>query len=168
MKNKGKQFEQDFQESCKSQLSLIRLKDPGSSFNIKCAGCPKQITRFSPRNICDFIGYLYPNMFLLELKSTKGTSMPFKNIIKSKTDKRLQQMVHLSEKKGIKAYIVFNWRKKGGMDTTVAVSVVDVRVYIDRSERKSIPFGWTVTYGTLIKSHKKITRYSYDLTQLIG
>jgi len=165
MKNKGKIFEEDFQNSCKGQLSLIRLKDPSSSFNIKCQGCPEQITRFSPRNICDFIGYSYPNMYLLELKSCAGTSMPFKNIVKNKKDKRLQDMVHLSEKKGIKAYVVFNWRNLE--DVTYAVSAIKVKLYIDKAERKSIPMNWTIGNGIKIPSQIKRVRYSYDLSQLL-
>ena len=165
MKNKGKQFEKDFQDSCKSQLTLIRLKDPSSSFNLKCTGCPKQVTRFSPRNICDFIGYSYPNIFLLELKSSQGTSVPFKDIVKSKTDKRLRDMAYYSEKKGIRSYIIFNWRRLG--DVTYAVSAVKVKMYIKKAERASIPLNWTIGSGIKIPATKKITRYSYDLTSLI-
>lgn len=31
-------------------------------------------------NICDFIGYSYPNIFYLECKTHKGASIPFDNI----------------------------------------------------------------------------------------
>ena len=165
MKNKGKVFEQDFQNSCKSQLDLTRLKDPSSSFNIACAGCKKQVTRFSPQNICDFIGYKYPNMFLFELKSCAGTSIPFKNIVKNNKDKRLQDMAHKSEKKGIKAYVIFNWRAV--QDVTYAVSAIKVKMYINAAERKSIPMDWTIEEGIKLLAQKKITRYSYDLSDLI-
>ncbi len=35
---------------------------------------------YGVRNICDFIGYSYPNIFYLECKTHKGASIPFENI----------------------------------------------------------------------------------------
>lgn len=43
-------------------------------------------------NICDFIGYTYPNIFYLECKTHKGASIPFEKIT---------QYQKLSEKVGI-------------------------------------------------------------------
>lgn len=76
--NKGKQFENkfrlDFQKTVKNS-SVIRLYDNTAGYkNIK--------------NICDYICYACPNMFLIECKSHKGASIPFSKITQYEDMKR--------------------------------------------------------------------------------
>lgn len=80
--NRGKQFEEKFKEDFKKleDHSIDRLYDVMNGYkNIK--------------QVADFIGYLYPNIFYLEIKSHAGASIPFVNIT---------QYDNLKKKVGIK------------------------------------------------------------------
>lgn len=75
MVNNGKAFEYEFAKQCEkvTEIQLTRLHD--------------NVNRFKDiNNPCDFILYYYPNVFYLELKSTKGKSFPFANIRKNQWD----------------------------------------------------------------------------------
>lgn len=166
MINQGKRFEQDFQESAKKVMSYIRLNDPGSSFNLECQNCPKKKTRFAPQHLCDAIAYKHPIQYLFELKSVKGKSVPFKNIIKNKKDKRLEKMVLENENPGIQAFVIFNFRTLDNL--TYAVDVKTVLNFINSpsdyeypENRKSIPLEWAKKHGVNIRNYIKKVRYSY-------
>ena len=66
--NRGKQFEEkfrlDFEETVSPTL-LMRLPDQVSKY----AGYSS--------NLCDFIGFKSPRLFLIECKTTKANSCPF-------------------------------------------------------------------------------------------
>lgn len=164
--NHGKRFEKDFQDSAEKVMFIYRLRDPGSSFNIKCQDCPKQVTRFSFKNMCDFIAFSTPMLYLLELKSTKSKSFPFASIMKNEKDKRIEQMV-IEEKRrsNVKSYIVFNFR--GDDNLTYAVTAFYVLNYMKMGLRKSIPFDFIEKHGIMIASKKKLVRYSYDIDRFI-
>ena len=78
--NKGKKFEAKF----RSDFSKLE-----NSFLIRV---PDQISGYkgSSDNLCDFIGYIYPNLYLLECKSHKGASLPFENL--SQYDKLIDKV----------------------------------------------------------------------------
>ena len=81
--SKGKQFEVKFKEDFKRSIpnsTIDRLYDQISG-------------RKSIRNICDFIGYAYPNIYYLECKSHLGNTFPLSN---------LSQYEKLATKVGIK------------------------------------------------------------------
>jgi len=167
MKSEGKKFEEDFQDSAKQAMFIYRLRDPASSFNLKCQGCPKQVTRFSFKNICDFIAADYQNTFLLELKSTNKKSFPFANIIKDKKDKRLESMVKEDDAYPyILSYVIFNFRSDDNF--TYAVPSKIVLNYIETAPRKSIPFAWIAENGIEIKSQIKRVRYRYYIKQFLS
>ena len=65
-RNKGKKFEDKFKEDFLKLegSSLDRLYDTMNGYK-------------SIKQISDFIGYVYPNIFYLECKSHKGISLPF-------------------------------------------------------------------------------------------
>ena len=67
--NKGKQFEIKFKEDFLKieGSSLDRLYDLMNGYK-------------SMSQICDFIGYIYPNILYLECKSHKGACIPIENI----------------------------------------------------------------------------------------
>ena len=64
--NRGKQFEAKFKEDFLKipDSTIDRLYDSVSGYK-------------SISNICDFIGYRYPNIFYLECKSHEGNTFPF-------------------------------------------------------------------------------------------
>ena len=65
-RNKGKKFEDKFKEDFLliEGSSLDRLYDTMNGYK-------------SIKQISDYIGYVYPNIFYLECKSHKGISLPF-------------------------------------------------------------------------------------------
>lgn len=68
--NYGKAFEARFKEDFIKTFpegSIDRIYDSVSGYK-------------SISNICDFVGYVYPNIFYIECKSHKGASIPFDNI----------------------------------------------------------------------------------------
>lgn len=80
MKTTGKRFEENFKKSIPKNIFYYRLKD---NSNIWSKGTK---TRFTPNNICDCFLFDGDYLYLLELKSTKGKSLPFHNIKKHQID----------------------------------------------------------------------------------
>ena len=65
--NKGKAWEAKFKTDFMKSFpdgSIDRLYDPVGGY-------------YGNNNICDFIGYEWPNIYYLELKSHKGNTFPF-------------------------------------------------------------------------------------------
>lgn len=86
----GKAFESHFKagwDKCFPDGTLIRLYDITMGY--------KNID-----NICDFIGYDYPNIFFLECKTHAGASIPFTKI--SQYDK----MLRVAGAKGVRSGVV--------------------------------------------------------------
>ena len=156
MENRGKAFEKDFVSSFRKDIFTYRLKDSSSSWgndknNVK--------SRFTPKNICDFIVYSYSNqgrLFLLELKSIQGKSCPFKNL-------KLHQIESLyieSKKTGVEAYFIFNFRSYN--NKTFAVTADKIYNFYNNSNSKSFSLEWCRDNGVFINSQLKRTRYKYD------
>lgn len=66
--NRGKQFEAKFREDFTALPNSFLLRLPDQSNGWKGSS-----------NICDFIGYIKPHMFLLEVKTISGNTFPFAN-----------------------------------------------------------------------------------------
>lgn len=69
--NLGKGFENQFKSNWAKSFpdgSIIRLQDQVSGY------------KETSRNICDFICYNYPKLYLIECKTHKGASLPLNNI----------------------------------------------------------------------------------------
>ena len=162
MQNDGKRFEKDFIDSVPSKWFKYRLNDSSSSWS------SGEESRFTPSNICDFIVYTKKDLWLLELKSHKGVSIPTAPKYNPKgklTDygvikaKQLDGLVKANEK-GILAGFVFNFRDK---EETYFLMAEKVKEFIDSESRKSIPIDYIKDNGILIKQTKKISRYTYIL-----
>lgn len=70
MANRGKEFEGKFKEDflkISSDVSIDRLYDPSGGYS-------------GIKNICDFICYIYPNIFYIECKSSQGNTWPLANL----------------------------------------------------------------------------------------
>lgn len=69
--SRGKQFEEHFKEDFRRSVPgsfLLRLPDQMSGY------------KGYSKNLCDFIAYKYPNMFLLECKAHEGNTFPLTNL----------------------------------------------------------------------------------------
>lgn len=151
--NEGKKFEEDFKKSIPSWCWCYRFRDSAGTWQ----GGSK--TRFTPSNICDFM-VMADKLFLLELKSHKGSSIPI-NCIR---ENQLKQMSEI-EKSNIAAYFIFNFRDK---EKTYAIKAKEVKSYVEGTQRKSIPISWCEENGIEILSTKKKVRYRYNLTEMFG
>lgn len=87
--NLGKKFELKFKEDFLKVpgATIDRLYDPTSGY-------------VSVSNISDFIGYIYPNIYYIELKSRKGASLSFDGI------PQYYKLVKKVGKKGVRAGVV--------------------------------------------------------------
>ena len=146
-KDEGKLFETDFKKSIGSHVFIQRLKDDTAGFK-------------GVANICDYILYQYPNIYLLELKSLKGKSLPFSRI----RDAQLKGLAKSDEIRGVIGGFIINFRD---YEETYFISVVDMLHYIENSSRKSISLDYCRENGTKIGQHKIRTRYKYDVDNFL-
>lgn len=166
MSKPGKQFEADCQKSVDKKHFMYRLRDAGSNI-----GGQNPNLRFQVKNICDFIMFHTEKMqlILLEMKSTKNTSVPFTMIDSEKKDpskryKNLKKMVEHSKKNNVKAYVIFNMRKT---NETYAVSAETVLDYVIYAERKSIPIDFMKSCGIRVPQKQLRVNWRYDLDVLV-
>ena len=152
--NAGKQFEQDFKKSVPENVFFYRFRDGTASWG------GGENTRFQQSNMCDcmiFNGVLY----LLELKSHKGKSIPFSAI-------RQNQVTELSKastyQKVIAGFIV-NFRD---VEKTYFATAPKVEYFIAHEERKSIPIVWFEENGTLIPQRKLRVNYRYGVDEFLS
>lgn len=92
--SRGKQWEKKFREDWKKSFPnsfLLRLPDQVSNF----AGYSS--------NICDFIGYHFPCLYLIECKSTLGNTLSFSKIT------QFDKLVAYKDIKGVKVGILVWW-----------------------------------------------------------
>lgn len=146
--NPGKQFEKDFSDSVPPEIFVYRMKDDSLGF----AGV---------RNPCDFILYKTPNIYLLELKSHKGKSIPFGAL----QSYQIESLYRYRQIDGVVAGFVINFRD---VNETYFVDVLLVYQYYHAGERKSFSLEWIRGNGILIPQELKRTRYRYVLRNLLN
>ncbi|WP_300855498.1 Holliday junction resolvase RecU [uncultured Clostridium sp.] len=149
MKNPGKVFEEDIKKSVPKEHWIYRFKDGTANFS----GSKNENVRFQAHNICDFMIMTKENLILLELKSHKGSSIPFSCIRKN----QIEEMTKIEHSK-IKSYFLLNFRDS---ENTYAVLATVLKKYIENSNRKSVPISWCEENGVKIMAIKKKIRYEY-------
>lgn len=153
-KNEGKRFEEDFKKSIPKWCWCNRYKDGTANFG----GTKNENVRFQAHNICDFEVLAEDKLFLLELKSYNGVSIPLSGIRKT----QLEEMLKASEYKNIKPYFMFNFRL---LQKIYAVKVENVQEFVTKAERKSIPVKWCIENGIELEGIKKKVRFKYNLEE---
>ena len=156
--NPGKTFEKDFENSVKSEFFYLRLKDSAGF------GAGNDQTRFTSHQICDSILYIYRCNFLLELKSTIGTSFSFSREPKKQAMIKYHQIKGLCDQaghEGVYPMFIFNFRK---CNKTYILSAVKLKEFIDHTTKQSINEQDIIDQGGLIiESRKLISHYRYDV-----
>ena len=137
----GKIFEEEIKASFPSGYYVERYKDDTAGF-------------YGVSNPADYRLYRYPYVFLLELKTHKGKSIPFDKI----RDSQITGMRKAIEHKGIYGGFIFNFRD---LEETYYIALSDVIFYKANSYRKSFPVEWVRSAGVKIEQTKKRIRYSY-------
>lgn len=114
------------------------------------------------KNYCDFICFSYPNLYLLELKSTKQRSLPFNNISQYQID----SLYDYSKQEGIIAGFVINFRSYNYQ--TFFLHAVKAYDYYHQAERKSFPLDWVKENGIALPAKLIRTRYRFDLSPIFS
>lgn len=161
--NEGKKFEEDFKKSAMKLNGVwyYRFRDGTSSWG------DRNTTRFQQSNICDCQLYCYPFLYLFELKSCLGKSIPIANIIKPNKPIQKQhvfEMINANEIGGINALYVINFRE---VEETYCIDSSKIYTYIEQNTAKSIPLTWCKDNGIMVEQKKLKTRYRYDIQKLI-
>ncbi len=156
MGNAGKQFEDEIKKSVPDDVFFYRFRDGTANF----AGGQNENVRFQQSNICDCMLY-NGTLFLLELKSHKGKSLPFSAI-------RQNQVVDLSKASmygGVVAGLIINFRDA---ERTFFVHIGKIEYFIAHEERKSIPLMWCEENGIEIPGKKLKVHFRWDLQKVLG
>jgi recombination protein U len=148
--NDGKKFEEDFRRSTPPEVFVHRVKDAGSQGQ----------HLFGVRNICDFIYYRQPWLYLLEMKSHKGKSIPFGKV----TPDQLAGLTEHGERSGVVAGFLFNYRD---LEETYFVPAGWVQQYVAAGLRQSFPVEWVREFGKRVDQQLVRTRYRYDVDKLL-
>ena len=177
MKNNGKQFEKDIQESCKKQGILFeRYKDNGK-FGYSGDGN----TRFSSENPCD--GHLFHKGLLvyLELKSTVNGSISFnKNPLIQEKGKpkpsiktnQIKCLMDRSKHDGVMAGLMVNYydrETKTGIvfGGTFFIEINKWLAWAEQSGKKSMNLSDARSIGIGIESRTMIKNKRYDMAGMI-
>lgn len=147
MANAGKFFEEDFKKSIPLDIFYLRLKDSGG-------WSKSETTRFSSFNIADCLVYDGDNLFVLELKSHQGKSLPFSCI----RTKQLEGLRDAGKFENVVAGVIVNFRD---VEQTYFLRSDKLWEYIYEEDRKSIPIDYFRQEGTIIHQVKKKVHYTY-------
>lgn len=139
--NHGKIFEKDFISSFKEETFTYRFKDSASSWQ------GGEQSRFTPTNICDFMVYTKGLLWLLELKSHMGKSLPLSCI----REKQIEGLMS-AYNKGVRAGLIINFRE---VNKTYYLPIISVIAFTAQTDRKSIPIEWIEKEGELIPQQIK-------------
>ena len=145
--NAGKQFEKDFKASILDDQFFLRLNDAG--------GWSKSTDlRFTPSNLCDCIIFTYGKLYLLELKSHTGKSIPASCL------KQADSLAQI-DKFGIIPAFVCNFR-----DLSETYIINAIYVQQELTLRKSLSLETCKQFGEIIPQKKLRVHFRYDLNIL--
>lgn len=152
--NSGKRFEQNVKDSIPNDIYIYRFKDGSASWG----GNDK--VRFQPKNICDFMLYKKPYLFLLELKSTKGKSLPLSNIKKHQIDDLLEASKH----EGIICGLLIEFSDH---NTAYFVEISQFESFLEETRRKSLPMDYLAKNGVKIDIQRKKVNIKLNIEKMI-
>ena len=136
---------------------IYRLRDNASSF------ANGTNTRFTSSNICDYILFddITRTLFLIECKSTKGTSVPL-TMIRDSQIKGLQE----ASKHDLVTGILVNFRNEN--NDTFFITIDEFIDMTSSLNKKSFNVKDLESIGAIrIESTKKRTRHTYNIENLI-
>lgn len=145
----GKRFENDFKKACKKHdpFSVTRLYDNVGGY----AGI---------KNICDYVFYAYPNIYYLELKSTKGNTLNWANI----TEHQWKGLMEEAGKKGVISGILVQYSDHDEH------YFADIRICekLKQQGKKSLHIKDAKKYGALLPARKRIKTYELFLYSFVS
>jgi penicillin-binding protein-related factor A (putative recombinase) len=145
--NYGKKFEQAFKESSKGLKDIIVER------------IPDQVSmKRNSKNVCDFLCYKHPNIFYIELKSTKGKTFPLSRI----SQHQWEQMMLRQKVNGVKCGILLNFRPLDTLEECWYVSLSELNEVIMEG-KKSVKLDEVKQIGIELKGTLKKVNYHYDM-----
>jgi len=149
--NTGKRFEQNFRKSVPEDIFYYRFNDGTASWG-------SEKTRFQTPNMCDCMIFYKNSLFLIELKSHKGKSLPFVAI----RNNQLEKMTDACRFDNILPLFIINFSDVG---ETYGIYAEKINEFIKTASRKSIPIDWCMKNGIEIKSVRKKVNFVYEIEQ---
>lgn len=161
MKSQGKAFEENFRKSVPSGVWYYRFRDSSNTFY----GGNTEL-RFTPSNIADNMLYYNGKLFLNELKSHKGKSIPLDCIEGNKTkEKQIKELLEAQVFYGIESNVIIFFSE---IERCFALNIVNYEEFKRKEERKSIPIEYFIENGIELEVSKKRTNYNYNLSKLLN
>jgi penicillin-binding protein-related factor A (putative recombinase) len=158
--NEGKKFEKMFKNSVPESAYFYRIKDSASGWG------DSSNTRFTSKNEFDTMMFVSPILFLLELKSTKGTSISFKGSSPMIKEHQIKELLKASIHNNIVAGFIFNFREP--VNETYFLNILNFIAFYRNTNKSSINKNDIIAnYGILIESKLMRTRYKYNLEEFI-
>lgn len=160
--NSGTRFQENFRKSIpldNPSLVLYRFKDGTASWD------KGSLTRFQQKNICDnMIFYTNNNkskLFFIELKSTKGKSIPYGNF----RDNQIKEMTDFSIKINTLCYFIVFF---SDLERCFGLNIEDFNDFVANSERKSIPLSYFEEKGIEISVKKLRVNHRFDIISFLN
>lgn len=119
------------------------------------------MTRFQAKNICDCLMFDGSWLFLVELKSTKGKSLPFSNI-------RTSQIEDLSKANKFKNIVAGFFIEFNEIDRAFFIKIEDFISFQKTSSRKSIPIKELEKLGVEVETTKLRVNNRFNVKKMIG
>ena len=154
MVNSGKKFENNFKASVPSNVFYYRFRDGSGAWG----GNDK--VRFQASNICDCLLFDGYTLYLLELKSTKGKSLPFSNIKQHQIDDLTTASSYLNVKCGF--MIEF-----ADLDECYFIDISQFNEFLKGTDRKSIPVDYLQNNAIKIGVVKKKVNRRFDIESFL-
>ena len=153
--NSGKRFENNFKKSIPKDVYVYRFKDGSASWG------GNEKVRFQAKNICDFMLYKKPYLFLFELKSTKGKSLPNTNIKKH----QLEDLLIASKYKGTVCGLLIEF---SDYNTVYFIEINEYDKFIKCNIRKSIPVEYLKEKGIEVETTKKKVNIKLNIENMLS
>ena len=152
--NSGKRFEMCWKNSIPKDIFYYRLRDGSSSWD------KGSKTRFQQTNICDCLIFDGDNLYTLELKSTKGKSLPFTNI----KEHQITDLLWCSDFANIISGFVIEF---ADLDECYFIEISRFKRFYDTTERKSIPIDFCRENGLKIDVMKLKINRKFDVEKFL-
>lgn len=154
--NAGKKFESNFRDSVPDDVFYYRFRDGTSNWRNQ----DKTNTRFQQKNICDCMLHDGKYLYLLELKSHKGKSLPLSAI----RENQIKSLLEADKHKNIIAGLIVNF---SDIEETYFMDIKMAYKWFYNGTRKSIPLSEFRTCCMPINAYRKKVNYQYALGKFI-
>lgn len=154
---RGQRFEENFRKSIDlndPDLFFYRFKDGTANWS------QNDLTRFQAHNISDCMIFYKNKLFILELKTHKGKSLPLNCIRES----QYKEMYNANLKNSVYSMIIIFF---SDINECYAINISDLIKFKDNSERKSISLSFLQENGFKIDSQQLKTNFRFKIKKFL-